>query len=197
MDPRRHILYCRGHGSFQAGTRISSPDLRRRTRTRRPGAGHGTHRRSHPGPSPCSRSTPTPSSPPKCGRRRRRRWGLGAGGAAAGQLPGDDTGGFAAALLSAAQLTALLAIPEATLRALLDAAGVPHAPAHAGSDLRIKCAAAAWAGEKLRSTIDLRALDNGTQARMLDAFEVPMEARRATSSGGHRPSRMPRLGLGP
>jgi hypothetical protein len=42
-----------------------------------------------------------------------------------------------------------------------------------GSDLLIKCAAAAWAGEKLRSTTDLRALDNGIQARTLDAFEVP------------------------
>jgi hypothetical protein len=60
-----------------------------------------------------------------------------------------------------------------TLRTLLDAAGVPHTPAHVGSELRVKCAAAAWAGEKLRSAADIRALDSGTQARLLDAVEVP------------------------
>ena len=122
---------------------------------------------------PVAAAPQPPLPPPNAGGGGGGGGGGGAGGAPAGQLPGDDTGGFAAALLSAAQLTALLAIPEATLRALLDAAGVPHTPAHAGSDLRIKCAAAAWAGEKLRSTADLRALDSGIQARMLDAFEVP------------------------
>jgi hypothetical protein len=39
--------------------------------------------------------------------------------------------------------------------------------------LRVKCAAAAWAAEKRRSTANIRALDSGIQARLLDAFEVP------------------------
>jgi hypothetical protein len=33
------------------------------------------------------------------------------------------------------------------LRSLLDSAGVPHSPAQVGSELRVKCAAAAWAAD--------------------------------------------------
>jgi hypothetical protein len=92
--------------------------------------------------------------------------GAGAGGGGGGgggggatphpPLPGaDDTDCFAAALLSAPHVTALLAIPPGELRKLLDAAGVQHDPAHSGADLRINCAAAAWAGERLRTAIQL------------------------------------------
>jgi hypothetical protein len=95
------------------------------------------------------------------------------GGGAAGPPPGDDTGGFTTALLSAAQVTALLAVPVGTLRSFLDFAGVPHSPAQVGSALHVNCTAAAWAAEKRRSAANVRALDSGIQARLLDAFEVP------------------------
>jgi hypothetical protein len=55
---------------------------------------------------------------------------------------------------------------------LLDAAGVPHRAAYTDADLRTKCAAAAWAAEKIRSSGDIRALAPGVQDRMLNAFEV-------------------------
>ncbi len=41
-----------------------------------------------------------------------------------------------------------------------------------GTDLRIKCAEAAWAGERLRTATVVRALDDGIQARLMAAFEV-------------------------
>ena len=97
---------------------------------------------------------------------------VGAAGAA-GALPGDDTGGFAPALLTAHQTAALVNIPHAELRKLLDAAGLPHVPGTPDADLRIKCAAAAWAAEKLRSAGEFHALPDGVKDRMLNAFEVP------------------------
>ena len=100
--------------------------------------------------------------------------GGGGAGGGGGVIPGaDDTGGFAAALLSAPRVVALLAIPPGELRKLLDAAGVPQDPAHTGAELRVKCAAAAWAAERRRLATDIQALDGGTQARLLSAFEVP------------------------
>ncbi len=100
---------------------------------------------------------------------------------AAGAPPGDDTGGFAPALLPAFQTAALFKIPRAELWKLLDAAGVPHSPATADADLRTKCAAAAWATEKLRSAGEFHALPDGVKDSMLNAFKVPaawrLEAR--------------------
>ena len=110
-----------------------------------------------------SRSPPTDSG------------GGGGGGGGGGAIPGaDDRGGFAAALLSSPRVTALLATPPGELRKLLDAAGVPQDPAHTGAELRVKCAAAAWAAEKRRLATDIQALNGGTQARLLSAFEVPL-----------------------
>ena len=96
----------------------------------------------------------------------------GAAGAPAAP-PGDDTGGFAAALLPAPQVAALLCIPRGELQKLLDAAGVPCGAATANADMRIKCAAAAWAAEKLRSADEFNALPDGIRDRILNAFEVP------------------------
>jgi hypothetical protein len=62
---------------------------------------------------------------------------------AAGVLSGDDTDGFAPALLPAHQTAALFNIPRAELRKLLDAAGLPYGPGTPDADLSIKCAAAA------------------------------------------------------
>ena len=98
--------------------------------------------------------------------------GAGAHGGAGASL-GDDTGGFAPTLLPSDQVKALLAVPRAELRKLLDAAGLPYTPATIDTDLRIKCAAAAWAAEKLRSITDVRMLDDGLRDRMLNAFAVP------------------------
>ncbi len=50
----------------------------------------------------------------------------------------DDTSGFALALLPAAQVAALLAIPHSESLKLLDAAGVPHSAADTDADLRTK-----------------------------------------------------------
>ena len=80
-------------------------------------------------------------------------------GAAGPAILGDDTGGFASALLAPPQVHALLALPTGELQKLLDAAGAPHSAAHTGADLRSKCAAAAWAAEKLRSIDDVRTRD--------------------------------------
>ena len=77
---------------------------------------------------------------------------------AAGVLPGDDTGGFASALLPAHQTAALFNITRAELRKLLDAAGLPYGPGTPDADLRIKCAAAVWAAKKLRSAGEFHAL---------------------------------------
>jgi hypothetical protein len=93
-------------------------------------------------------------------------------GSAGGGVQGDDTGGFAPALLPPPQVAALLAIPRGEITKLLDAAGVPHNAADADADLRTKCAAAAWAAEKIRSSRDVRALAPGVQDRMLTAFGV-------------------------
>jgi hypothetical protein len=103
--------------------------------------------------------------------------GVAGAAGAAGALPGDDTGGFAPALLTALQTAALVNIPRAELRKLLDAAGLPHGPGTPDADLRIKCAAAAWAAEKLRSAVDFHALPDGVKDRMLNAFEVPVAWR--------------------
>jgi hypothetical protein len=86
--------------------------------------------------------------------------GSGNGGADSG-IPGDDTGGFVPALLPSAQMAALLAIPSSEILKLLDAAGETHRAADTDADLRTKCAAAAWAAEKLRSSADVRALAPG------------------------------------
>ncbi len=104
-----------------------------------------------------------------------------AGAAAAGAPPGDDTCGFALALLLAPQTAALFNIPRAELRKLLDAACVPHCSATADADLRIKCTAAAWTAEKLRLAGEFHALPDGVKDSMLNAFDVPaawrLEAR--------------------
>ena len=92
---------------------------------------------------------------------------------AAGVLPGDDTGGFASALLPAHQTAALFNIPRAELRKLLDAAGLPYGPGTPDADLRIKCAAAVWAAKKLRSAGEFHALPDGVEDHMLNALEVP------------------------
>jgi hypothetical protein len=102
--------------------------------------------------------------------------GGGGGGGGGGPVgaPGDDTGGFAPALLSPPQLAALLALPCAEIKKLLDAAkGVPHGAGIPDSDVRSKGAAAAWAAEKLRSPEDVSALPDGVQARLLDCFDIP------------------------
>ena len=88
-------------------------------------------------------------------------------------LPGDDTGGFADALLPAPQVAALLCTPRGELQKLLDAAGVPCGAATANADMRIKCAAAAWAAEKLRSADEFNALPDRIRDRILNAFELP------------------------
>jgi hypothetical protein len=90
-----------------------------------------------------------------------------------GAIPGDDTGGLAPALLPSVQVPPLLAIPRGEILNLLDAAGVPHRAADTDADLRTKCATAAIAAEKLRSSSDVRALATGIQDRMLTSFEVP------------------------
>jgi hypothetical protein len=70
-------------------------------------------------------------------------------------------------------MAALLAIPRGEILKLLDATGVPHRAADTDADVRTKCAAAAWAAEKIRSSADVRALAPGVQDRMLTSFEVP------------------------
>ncbi len=59
------------------------------------------------------------------------------------------------------QVAALLAIPRGEILKLLDAAGVPHRAADTDADLSTKCAAAAWATEKLCSSSDVRLLAPG------------------------------------
>ncbi len=95
------------------------------------------------------------------------------GGAGANPQAGDDTEGFAPALLPAKQVEALLAVPRPELRKILDSAGVPHAPATVDADLHIKYAAVAWAAEKRRSIADVRTLDDGLRDRMPNVFAVP------------------------
>ena len=99
------------------------------------------HRTAHH-PAPAA-AQPPPAPSQGAGAGGGGAGGAPAGGAAGPPPPGDDTGGFATALLSAAQVTALLTVPVGTLRALLDSTGVPHNPAQVGSELRVKCAAAA------------------------------------------------------
>jgi hypothetical protein len=114
--------------------------------------------------------------------------GAGGGGGGGGQgpaaPPGDDTGGFAPALLPPPQLVALLALPCAKIKKLLDAAGVPHGAGILDSEVRSKGAAAAWAAEKLRSVEEVLALPDGVQARLFGCFDIPTawrpEARRAS-----------------
>jgi hypothetical protein len=103
-----------------------------------------------------------------------------------GQAPGDDTGGFAPALLAPQQLAALLALPCVEIKKVLDAAGVPYGAGIAHSDVRSKGAAAAWGAEKLRSPEDIGALPDGVQDRLLTCFDMPPawrpEARRHSLS---------------
>jgi hypothetical protein len=109
--------------------------------------------------------------------------GGGGGGGGPCAPPVDDTGGFAPALLPPPQLVALLALPCADIKKLLDAAGAPHGAGIPDSDVRSKGAAAAWAAEKLRSLEEVLVLPDGVQARLFDCFDIPtawrQEARRA------------------
>jgi hypothetical protein len=81
-------------------------------------------------------------------------------------------------------MAALLALPCAEVKKLLDVTGVPHGAGTPDSDVRSKGAAAAWAAEKLRSSEEVLALPDGIQARLLDCFGIPaawrLAARRAS-----------------
>ena len=102
-----------------------------------------------------------------------------AAGAPAAASPLDAGGGASASgladvLLDSAQLVALHALDKPAILSLLHAAGVPCDPiSDSIHTLRDKCAAAAWAGERLRFTGDVNALPGPAQSRLADAFGIP------------------------
>ena len=99
--------------------------------------------------------------------------GLGDQGRSGGGASGIGLSGLAGTLLLPAQCATLAALSRSDMLELLRAAGMPADASDSTDTLRGKCATAAWAGERLRSSDDVTALPAPVPSLVIEAFGIP------------------------